>query len=98
MNNEPIKPGEMGIIKASIRNDLQFIVGAIVTCIRYAQFGERFVFGNFRIANVLTNEPCVVVEHPIHGVFPVGVARIIPIRPTDEDEHIETEKELESVK
>lgn len=40
IDRSPIKPGEMGIIIASAREDLRGLIGLAITCIRYAIPGE----------------------------------------------------------
>lgn len=102
MSHEPIKPGEMGIIISTRRPDLQFIVGLIVTCVRYAVPNERIqlthpaLMGNSLSPFLSPKRPAVIVEHPIYGQWIHGISRILPIRPDSEDEHTEKENELES--
>lgn len=40
IDRSPIKPGEMGIIIASARQDLRALIGLSITCLRYAVPGE----------------------------------------------------------
>lgn len=104
IDRSPIKPGEMGIIIASAREDLRGLIGLAITCIRYAIPGEvvelthPMLYGDCPAMPFMRsmNMSSVVVEHPIYGQWIHGISRILPIRPDSEDEHTEKENELES--
>ena len=105
IDRSPIKPGEMGIIIASARQDLQMLIGLSITCLRYAAPGEvvelthPMLYGDCGTMPFMRsmNTTSVVVEHPVYGQWIHGISRIMPIRPDSEDEKTQTKKEFESV-